>query len=121
MNKMPPPPSSQQQTTTACNLSEGGMDCSDTEECIVNDFGIIVNPNQTLSTLCDLKNFVLVKQGKFKKRGKVNKGFKTRWFQLFGNKKLCYFGLNEAENGSDGILKGYVNLHEIESLHAVKL
>eukprot|EP01084_Bolivina_argentea_P310508 537339_1 len=59
------------------------------------------------------KRSTVVKEGYFKKRGQVNKGFKKRYFKLFANKKLTYF----TKDGPNGILKGHVNLSRILTMN----
>merc|ERR1712176_1061392 len=55
------------------------------------------------------KSTTILKQGWIKKRGKINKTFKRRYFQLFTNKKLCYFD----GNGANKAVKGYINLEKL--------
>lgn len=75
-----------------------GLD-SDTED--LND------NNETMSKFKDWsKTITVIKQGYFKKQGKVNKSFKKRYFKLFVNRKLVYF--TSHEHGA--ILKGHIDL-----------
>eukprot|EP01084_Bolivina_argentea_P297511 512565_1 len=57
---------------------------------------------------------LIVKQGVFKKRGQVNKGFKKRWFKLFVNAKLSY------SESATGMLRGHANLSDMIAISSKK-
>ena len=79
-----------------------GLD-SDTEDINDND--------GTMSKYGDWgQSNLVVRCGWIRKRGKVNKSFKRRYFKLYTNRKLIYL------NGPNGKVKGHINLMSIVNI-----
>eukprot|EP01084_Bolivina_argentea_P227795 384787_1 len=83
---------------------------------INNSFGLdsdaedINDNDETMSKFTDWStSSIIVKQGWVRKRGRMNRAFKNRWFKLYTNKKLVYL----TKDGHDGKLKGHINLSKI--------